>query len=196
MENTVAVRREKIIVYDVLRVVAILLVVLGHSDFLYSHDFTVTGIIPDTLPAFQLDYLTVRPWIYSFHMPLFMILSGALFSFTYKKYAFKEYFRNRTLRLMVPYVVCGFLFSIPIKWIVGYFGSHSIFYAYARSLIAMISPGHLWFLWVTFVLNIVFFLLAKKGFLNSKIWGGGYYIMYLSSFKCDIVQEDRVVPVV
>lgn len=153
--------------YDVLRVITILIVVLGHSDFLYSNDFTVCDVISDTLPGFVIEYKTLRPWIYSFHMPLFVLLSGALFSITYSKYTLKSYFESRIKRLMLPYIACGVLFSIPIKWFVGYFGNHGIIYAYARSLVAMISPGHLWFLWVAFVLNVVFFVLAKYGFLEK-----------------------------
>lgn len=35
--------------YDMLRVMTILLVVLGHSDFLSSHYFDITNTISDTL---------------------------------------------------------------------------------------------------------------------------------------------------
>lgn len=39
--------------YDMLRVMTILLVVLGHSDFLSSHYFDITNTISDTLAEYS-----------------------------------------------------------------------------------------------------------------------------------------------
>jgi fucose 4-O-acetylase-like acetyltransferase len=63
---------------DVARGVGILLVVLGHLE---------TGL--------------VKSCIYTFHMPLFFILSGNMHKVS-ARYA--EYFRRRSIRLLVPYV--------------------------------------------------------------------------------------------
>lgn len=162
-------KNEYVVEYDILRVCTIFLVVFGHSDFLYSHKFSVCNSIPETLQAYVIDYSSIRPWIYSFHMPLFMLLSGALFSITYNNYSPAEYFKNRFFRLMVPYITCGILFAIPIKWIVGYFGNYSLMWAYVQSLVFIISPGHLWFLWVLFVINLFFYYLASKSKLNWRV---------------------------
>lgn len=153
--------------FDVIRVIATLLVVLGHSDFLVSHGFNITAHISESLPAFTTEYATLRPWIYSFHMPLFMILSGALFFSSVKKYSVKSYIINRFKRLMIPFFVCGFLFAIPIKYLTGYFDNSSLLHSYVKSLILMTTPGHLWFLWVLFILEVVFCLLYKFKILQK-----------------------------
>jgi fucose 4-O-acetylase-like acetyltransferase len=73
----------RVVAYDILRIVLTLLVVLGHSGYL-QQDFGIGGVewqLPlHRHPAY--DYMLLRiirlfpSWIYSFHMPLFMVLSG------------------------------------------------------------------------------------------------------------------------
>lgn len=168
-----------ILEFDVLRVLTILLVVAGHSDFLSSHQFSVSNEISEELLSYKLEYHLLRPWIYSFHMPLFMLLSGAVFSLSSNKYSFYDYFRKRYSRLMLPYWSCGLFFSVPLKWLVGYYGNHNIIWAYIESLIFIKSPGHLWFLWVLFIINITFFLIINVEHKNcSEKWGGGTYFVY------------------
>jgi len=72
--------QKKIGEYDVVRVIATLLVVLGHCDFLMSHGFTIESVISPSLDSYVNFDETIRKWIYSFHMSLFMMLSGTLFS--------------------------------------------------------------------------------------------------------------------
>ena len=153
---------ERIPEYEVLRLAAILLVVAGHSDFIFSHGFSVSDYISEDLFTYRLEYATLRPWIYGFHMPLFMLLSGGLFAKTAFVYEFGLYIRRRAKRLLVPLVVCGVLFSVPIKYIVGYYGEANLLYSYTISLVTLRWPGHLWYLWVTFIINVVFYRLLSN----------------------------------
>lgn len=81
----------------------ILLVVLGHSG--------------ENIP-----YLT--KWIYSFHMPLFIFISGYLLDYTSKngiiKINYVNFIKKKIIRLLVPYLVISSLAYIP-KYLLGKF---------------------------------------------------------------------------
>lgn len=79
-----------------LSVWGILLVCLGHSGFREP-------IIMDSLNG-------LHSWIYGFHMPLFFLISGYLFSLTNKSFVeidVVKFLKKKVLRLLVLYVVLG-----------------------------------------------------------------------------------------
>lgn len=113
--------------YDHVRVIATMLVVMGHCTYLkiatdfggcdYSYYFDSNNIISRLLVA-------LNSLIYAFHMPLFMALSGALF---YRNIRAGDY-RNlkqliaiKSKRLLLPFVVVSLFYSIPLKYISGYY---------------------------------------------------------------------------
>ena len=86
--------KKRNITIDVIKTVAILLVILGHSiqygcgkEYLESNAFFQN-------PLFE--------YIYSFHMPLFAMISGYLFYYTVSKRNLKEIIFNRIQRLFIP----------------------------------------------------------------------------------------------
>lgn len=93
---------------DLLKAFAVLLVIVGHvisnyDEALYRHPVNV--------------------WIYSFHMALFMMLSGMFFSHTFNK-SFKEVITQKAIQLLLPLcswsivhlVVYGLLTSSIGEW--------------------------------------------------------------------------------
>lgn len=76
-----------------LQVIGIILVVLGHSFHEYeNHGYT----------------LTIYRMIYSFHMPLFMFVSGFLMGYTYRTYGaqtWSSFFLSKLRRLLLPYLI-------------------------------------------------------------------------------------------
>lgn len=82
---------------DVLKCLGMLLVVVGHA----SH-----GGTPDTY----------RYYIYSFHMPLFFIISGMTFYLQCQKrsFDFVSLVKNKAKGLVWPYFVLSFL-TVPIS---------------------------------------------------------------------------------
>ncbi|WP_307998087.1 acyltransferase [uncultured Bifidobacterium sp.] len=101
-------------------------------------------------------------WIYSFHMPLFFMISGA--TFRYERYlSLKECVYDQIRKLLVPYaimyIVCipfwyinkiifaGDQFN-PISLIIGFFTAHQS--------IGVMPNGALWFLPTLFVSAVVF----------------------------------------
>ena len=118
---------------DNLRGVLILLVILGHCIQNTDIDF---------------DHNIIFRYIYAFHMPLFMYISGFV---SYKtEYKWKQIGR-RVLQLVIPFVawaMLGMTLSTDFNWN------------------WLVRPDNgLWFLWVLFwigVLQILFSKLARK----------------------------------
>ncbi|MBR5087251.1 MAG: acyltransferase family protein [Muribaculaceae bacterium] len=74
---------------DIARIVCIILVVIGHYD-------------PVEAPAHYNNMLKV---IYTFHMPVFLFISGFLYIITQKQESFKAFFIKKINRLAIPYLV-------------------------------------------------------------------------------------------
>lgn len=95
--------------YDVLKAMAIILVVIGHATILYSptkHPEQDVGVAQLITKA-----------IYMFHMPLFMALSGAVYAIgrARGKYAeFMPFALNKSRRLIVPYICMGLFVLLPV----------------------------------------------------------------------------------
>lgn len=93
---------------DALKGVAIFLVVLGH------------------IVTYDEDFRRLFNFIYSFHMPLFMFLSGCTTALSYGRSTGTDgaYLRKRFLNIMVPYfawaVLLPLLFTRPLNRVVWY----------------------------------------------------------------------------
>ena len=92
--------RSRLLEVDAARGLAILLVVIGH---VVARDF----------PAGNAWFVEVKAAIYSFHMPLFMVLTGITFALSVPRFAgWEEVARfsgKRVERLFLPYVAFGLL---------------------------------------------------------------------------------------
>lgn len=88
IEKVINVFRDKTI--DIMRGFAILFVVLGHV---------------------MSNSLFLKGWIYSFHMPLFFLISGMVFN-TKKFSKFSDYFKYKVKKLILPYIYLSILLWI------------------------------------------------------------------------------------
>lgn len=79
----------RIISLDIARAICIILVVIGHY-------------VPDNSPAW---YVMLHDIIYTFHMPLFMFVSGYVYMITKKNIGYKSFLIKKIKRLMIPYFV-------------------------------------------------------------------------------------------
>ncbi|WP_162247865.1 acyltransferase family protein [Pelomonas sp. Root1237] len=114
---------------DRLRGIGIVLVVLGHNPWLKNHQLHAA--------------------IYLFHMPLFFYAAGLV----HKEVPLTRYLRSRLRALLVPYLVCGVLFSLiaaKLDW-----------RALIANLIGVIAgvgdlmpQPHIWFLPCLFLVGI------------------------------------------
>lgn len=155
---------------------AILAVVFGHLSSLNSHN-------------------NLYLWVYSFHLPVFWIISGILLSMkNYENVPMTEIIKNKFKAIMYPYVVfsiiiiaynyVGLLLKITSKYKFGIIVENSL---------SLRGMNCLWFLPVLFVSEVIFILLIKHK-QKVLLWGiffavlGTIIAVYFS--KTDIFKDD------
>lgn len=139
------------LVLDLSKAIGIVLVVIGH-------------FIPEGAPAW---YEVFRQWIYGFHMPLFLFISGYVYwLYGRRPFADREtarvtylvYAKGKFLRLFVPYIIFSVL-SITMKLVAqgnAYVESPVTVMAYLR-MFWQPEAGYLyWYVWslLTFLLLV------------------------------------------
>lgn len=159
-------KKERVSVYDWLRLIATVLVVIGHSRYI-GMDATNGGvryIMPEfTNPAFY-SYIVsffglMVSYIYSFHMPLFFFLSGSVLRLKPLK-SFDGFCKDKVKRLIVPYFLVGLFFMLPVKYFASFYTNEGLHLAY-RNFYNGSDSGHLWFLTALFWCMVVFVALVK-----------------------------------
>lgn len=131
---------------DAIKGVAIILVVIGHCiQYIYApQDFD--------------DNIIFRI-IYSFHMPLFMFISGYVV-FKQGRDINANWLKKRFINLMVPYITWIFLVCILGKlWTIETLGKR------VKDVVIDPTNGGMWFLYVLFLENIILYILNELEFL-------------------------------
>ena len=173
------VKNNKIInEYNIIRVIAVLLVVIGHCT--YYRIMTNYGGIdfePDIQNITIISKLLFKGFVflnavlYTFHMPLFFALSGALFknSLENKKYKnFKELVVKKVKRLLIPFLIVTLFYAIPIKYISGYYNqSENVLKDILFGEILQQGTTHLWFLPTLFVIFCISYIYIQRSGLQS-----------------------------
>lgn len=145
--------KKRLIELDIATGIAIFLVVIGH--FASRND-----------PNDIYWYVILKIFIYKFHMPFFMFLSGSIFYYHYKNTStIKEYtlfVKKKALRLMPGFIIIGFTIIFG-KYIASYFlyvdnnstdilkNIFNIFIFPSESV-----AGGLWYIYVLFLLFVIF----------------------------------------
>lgn len=119
--------KERLIWLDNLKGLAILLVILGHC----IQDNYIDGI-----------WGGVYQIIYSFHMPLFMALSG--YCSPQRFLDLKAFAKKRFIRLLIPYLFWGVVAVL--------------LYRYPLASIFNDPDKHLWFLWDLFFISLIVYI--------------------------------------
>ena len=162
--------------YDVLRVIATILVVIGHAGYITRNvDSGEISLATDNASrAFFFLYYNIigkaGEWIYGFHMPLFFMLSGALYTYSRKLSSFNDLIKNKALRLIVPYYLVGIVYMFPLKRMAGFYTEENYVEALQGFLLGN-NSAHLWFLLVLFWCFIMFYP-VEKYVMRKNIWGG------------------------
>lgn len=161
-------RQEKVVSYDILRVITTLLVIVSHCHY-HALRTPYGGIDHDALivggfGAWKaLELLT--GFINLFTMPTFMALGGALFlrSMRRGKYpTLKTLAVDKAKRLLIPFLVVTLLYSFPLKLAVGYFRqSQSVLKDLLLGQLLVQGNTHLWYLPAMFVDFLICYLLER-----------------------------------
>ncbi len=153
--------KDKSTVYAVLRMFLPILVLLGHAAVMYTPDGAVS-------PAAGSTFLSALAYyIYSFHMPLFFTLSGALWGYQVQRGKYREAGRflcTKAQRLLIPYFFFGIFIVAPV--IVGFGFTQRSYGSYVlHGILLSEDSRHLWYVlalfWV-FVFSIGFRPLLEK----------------------------------
>jgi fucose 4-O-acetylase-like acetyltransferase len=142
---------------NIARGIGILLVVLGHSFpdaqlGIYNNSFW---------------YRYIFKTIYSFHMPLFFMMSGFVSYKLIELSTNKEEIiavKNKFLRLMIPYLVIS-IPSLILKYIFSNLAYNKLDENSIIDIFVGINPnGGLWFLYSLFVVSLIAIFIKKKQF--------------------------------
>ena len=118
--------KKKFLELDVLRVIEILLVVVGHCTYAgFSEPANGSISLKDTLmlhDEFFLFVANICGLIYTFHMPLFFALSGMCYALNeHAEYSLDKFTWKKFDRLIIPFFLVGSLYMIPVKYLAKYF---------------------------------------------------------------------------
>lgn len=158
-------KKEYIYEYNAIRLIATILVVLGHSAYT-TMQTKYGGLIVDVqYSRYQQIILAIVRLIYSFHMPLFIFLAGALYENGVDKGKWKSFgsFVNaKSKRLLIPFAGVMFFWVLPIKLISGYYnGSASVAKDMMLGQIIYFDNCHLWYVVSLFWIFVFAWIIDK-----------------------------------
>ena len=137
--------------YTVIKAITTILVVIGHATRMYSRGGGAIEMPMNNL----LDCITI--FIYAFHMPLFVFVSGAVYSscISIGKYKdMKKFIVTKAKRLLVPYFAFGLLYVTPTMLLLRITELNIKGYIF-EGIICNIDSRHLWYLYVLFIMLIL-----------------------------------------
>lgn len=164
-EQGFKINSQRVEYYDLLRVILVFLVVAGHGTY-YQVTTNFGGIYYNTMMQeigveYSLFYKVIylfKSFIYTFHMPTFIALSGSIFQYN-KETNFCHFVVKKAKRLIVPFITVWLCWNLPIKYLTGYYKGVCLY----KILLQMVFPAnvYLWFLESLFVIFILAFFLIK-----------------------------------
>lgn len=139
---------------DVIRALSMLLIVLTHSFALYTGAWEHPGGESEIKL-----YSIIARMLVNLSLPTFVLISGYLFSFTYKRkvQSFKNVLVDRFQRIIIPSIVFG------IPYILIFFKDLPFI---NKTLLLLNGAGHLWFLPMLFWNYLIGYFLKKNEFNN------------------------------
>lgn len=151
---------------DALKIMTMVLVVAGHCTY-YTIKTRFGGI--DNYSAdgyYSLSYRVLQfltTLIYKFHMPLFMAVSGAVFSLGIGKLnRVRDLAAGKARRLLLPFVAVTTFLVVPLKYFSGYYaGSDHIFRDIICGQYLLLGNSHLWFIVSLFYIFVIFFAMER-----------------------------------
>lgn len=149
-------KKERLIYISAMQVIGILLVFLGHATRIFPKwAFFYSPVRSDFMHGLNMI-------IYSFHMPLFVFISGFLManSFLNSNRTVFQYIGERFKRLIVPFYLFGIFWNIPV-WKLGNIYPNVKLFDKIHYILQGMNSGHLWFLAMLFCLTVIFVVIEK-----------------------------------
>lgn len=158
---------------------------VGVLSVIYGHSMNSLGV-----PHWLLE---TKYWVYTYHMPLFFLVSAYLFSYYdgfRHKGGYKGTLWSKCERLIIPYIIWNVLFIAP-KYLLADYSSDHIELTPGYFFYIMLSPrnnilGHTWFLFALFEMFILAIIFEKLK-VYKRLWIP--VAMILLVINCFGVQE-------
>ena len=149
---------------NLVRLVALILVVLGHSTASYTKSWVYSANVNSSLYNFLSIYVS------SFHLSVFVFASGLTYAYKQRSgHAYSSYLiliKKKLKRLILPYVFIGSLYMIPIGVLLNISRYNKSYLVNLKDFILGYSNGHLWYLFMLFDVFLAYYFIEKK--LNSE----------------------------
>lgn len=150
-----------------MRVITMILVVFAHVTRMY----TVNAAIPQGNT--DVFFTAITEWIYTFHMPAFVAISGAVYYFVKReRNAYNDiwiFVKNKAKRLLIPYVFFAIVVVIPTLYYCNLIEGDFWRYIF-NTFILVRGPRHLWYLIMLFNLLVIFNLCEKYIFKHKGLF--------------------------
>lgn len=146
---------------DTAKGIAIFLMVMGHTIAWNYSDWNFLTLRPIFQTPTQVQESLLWKLIYSFHMPLFFMISGYL---NYKPQPIKKIITKKIGRLLIPYIFTGFLLLL----LRGYYGYWFLFSLFELSIIGAILFKVLKIVnkkaiyWIDIIAIVITFFIMRK----------------------------------
>lgn len=130
--------KQRLETFDIAQAICIVLVVIGHYN-------------PDSAPVW---WKAINRCIYSFHMPVFLFISGFVYAFTLKKDSYTAFIWKKVKRLLVPYLSAS-LIVVSIKLLTqgnAYVENPVSAGTYFEIFYLPAAGYYLWFVWALFIM--------------------------------------------
>ena len=159
---------------DNLRWTTVLLVLFYHVIYFYNNKGVFGGIGGfGEFPEVQQYQDVVMYMVYPWFMPLLFLLAGISTRYSLQRKTGREWFRSRTLKLLVPSTIGLFVFH----WMVGYFNTVTAAEIVFKDMplvakymiFAVSGTGPLWFAQDLWLFSLIF-LLVRKLDGKDKLW--------------------------
>ena len=170
-----------------IKIIVTFLVVIAHSTRMYTGYGAINGYEVNEF----LKILT--EFIYGFHMPLFIALSGFVFAMCIDMNKYKDnkkFIINKIKRLLVPYLFFGILYVAPTMVLLN-ITNDSYFMYCLKGIILGQNSRHLWFLTSLFLIFIASIFLRPKNLKSSILTIGicGILLIVSKFIHISIIQN-------
>lgn len=169
----IKVAQERNLYLDVVKGIAIFLMVLGHCILNGSGKSTYLNQTFWADPVFK--------WIYTFHMPLFMLISGYFLYLSLDRSSWKVLLMRRISTLLVPIIIFNFynyLFLYSQSYDQGFY------IIFNTKLFWLNLVNGFWFLWAALIWSVVILLVNR--FCNDH-WIVYFAILVITFFIPNLV---------
>ncbi len=170
-KNNMIPSDEKSKLLSVMTVLLMLLVIIGHVSRIFSSygAFSSNSNLNDCVHYF--DFLT--DFLYSFHMPVFIAISGGVYYLTTeelkKVYHHKKFLVTKLYRLILPYYAFLFIVVTPSMLITGLINVRLLPGFIFNNIFFIGDNRHLWYLPTLFFIFLIFDLITKHISKNSIV---------------------------